>query len=159
VHTNRYSVPPQLIGRDVDVRESLSRVRVFDRHQLVATHERKEEGLRSRNTLPEHRQAGRWRHRKNSPPPLPEESTLRAGPAELGAMVDAIKKRLGGRAVKPIRALHRMYLDYPEHPLCQALSAALEYGLTDLSRIEQMVLKNIAGDFFRLPHSEEDSDE
>jgi len=159
VHTNRYSVPPELIGHDVDVRESLERIRVFHRHQLVATHERKEEGTWSRVTLPEHRHAGRWMRRKKNPPPLPEESVLRAGPAELGAMVDAIKKRRGGRGVKPIRELHRLYLDYPEGPLCRALRAALEYGLTDITRIEQMVLKNIAGDFFRLPRDEEDDNE
>ena len=38
-------------------------------------------------------------------------------------------------------------------------SCALDYGLTDLARIEQMVLKNIAGDFFLLPQTEEDDDE
>lgn len=159
VHTNRYSVPPEFIGRDLEVRESLSCIRVFHRHQLVATHERREEGSWARATLPEHRHAGRWNRRKKNPPPLPEERVLRAGPAELGAMVDAITKRIGGRAVKPIRDLHRLYLDYPEGPLCRALRASLEYGLTDLARIEQMVLKTIAGDFFRLPQNEENDDE
>jgi len=74
-------------------------------------------------------------------------------------MVDAIKARRGGRAVRPIRELHRLYLDYPEDPLCRALQIALEYGVTDIARIEEMVLKNIAGDFFRLGRTEEDDDE
>ncbi len=159
VHTNRYSAPPDLIGREVDVRESIDRIRIFSGHRLVATHDRDEEGARARSTLPEHRYAGRWKRRKLNPPPLPEERVLRAGPAPLGAMIDAIKKRRGGRAVRPIRQLHRLYLDYPEGPLCCALEIALDYGVTDITRIEQMVLKNIAGDFFRLPNFEEDDDE
>jgi transposase len=159
VHTNRYSAPPDLIGREVDVRESIDRIRIFCGHRLVATHPRYEEGARERKTLPEHRRAGRWRHRKSNPPPLPEERVLRAGPPPLGAMVDAIKKRRGGRAVRPIRKLHCLYLDYPERPLCRALEVALNYGVTDIMRIERMVLKEIAGDFFRLSHCEEDDDE
>jgi hypothetical protein len=159
VHANRYSVPPDLIGRELEVRESIDRIRIFNRHQLVATHERYEEGIRKRSTLPEHRYAGRWKHRNRRPPPLPEERVLHAGPAPLSAMVHAIKKRRGGRAVKPIRKLHRMYLDYPEAPLCQALEAALMYGVTDVGRIEEMVLKNIAGNFFLLPHTKEDDDD
>jgi hypothetical protein len=159
VHTNRYSAPPELIGREVEVRESIDRIRIFDGHRLLATHERYEEGARARSTLPEHRYAGRWQRRKPNPPPLPEELVLRAGPRPLGAMVDAIKARRGGRAVRPIRELHRMYLDYPEGPLSRALEVALQYGVTDMARIEEMVLKNIAGEFFRLAPDEEDDDE
>ena len=159
VHTNRYSAPPELINREVDVRESIDRIRIFHGHKLVATHERHEEGAHERSTLPEHRYAGRWQRRKLNPPPLPEELVLRAGPRPLGAMIDAIKKRRGGRAVRPIRELHRLYLDFPEGPLCRALEVALEYGVTDVARIEEMVLKNIAGDFFRLCPDEEDDDE
>lgn len=159
VHTNRYSVPPELIGREVEVRESIDCIRVFSGHRLVATHAREEEGARARSTLPEHRYAGRWKRRQLNPPPLPEELVLRSGPSPLGAMVDAIKARRGGRAVRPVRELHRLYLDYPEGPLCRALQVALEYGVTDIARIEEMVLKNIAGDFFRLGRTEEDDDE
>ena len=41
-----------------------------------------------------------------------------------------------------------------------AIATALPYGLLDLERIERMVLRHVAGDFFRLPTpSEEDEDE
>jgi transcriptional regulator with XRE-family HTH domain len=151
VHTNRYSVPPDLIGRTVEVRESIDRIRVFRGHEQMVTHERLEEGKRQRVSLPEHRYPGRWKQRDQNPPPLPEEKVLRAAAPELGALVDVIKRHRGGRAVKPLRDLHRLYLDYPTEPLCAALRVALEYGLYEVKRIEQMVLKNIAGDFFRLP--------
>lgn len=161
LHTNRYSVPASLIGRRVEVRETIDQVRVFDGHRLMATHRRQEEGARKRQTLPGHEYKGRWKHRKNNPPPLAEEKVLHAAAPELSAVVDALKKRHGGRAVRQIRELHRLFLDYPTAPLCEALRVALDYGLLDLARIEKMVLRHIAGDFFRLPAvtpSSEDDD-
>lgn len=155
VHINRYSVPPELIGRELEVRESIELIRIFDGHKLVATHERCEEGARERRTLPEHRYPERWKRRNPNPPPVPEEHVLRSGPPQLGAMVDAFKRARGGRAVRPIRELHRLYLEYPQGPLLRALEVALHYGVIDIARIEQMVLKNIAGDFFRIALPEE----
>jgi hypothetical protein len=42
LHTNRYSVSPDLIDRKVEVRETKDRVRIFDGHKLVAEHKRSE---------------------------------------------------------------------------------------------------------------------
>lgn len=44
-----------------------------------------------------------------------------------------------------------MYLDYPADALKKAAAAALCHGLFDTSRIERMVLRTIAGEFFQLP--------
>ena len=44
-----------------------------------------------------------------------------------------------------------MYLDYPTDALRKAAAAALCHGLFDTSRIERMVLRNLAGEFFQLP--------
>ena len=75
LHTNRYSGPVEHLGRRLEVRESVTRVRIFDGHRLVADHERLEPGAQKRRTLPEHRgQSGR----KGPPPPSAEEQTLRA---------------------------------------------------------------------------------
>jgi hypothetical protein len=43
-----------------------------------------------------------------------------------------------------------IYLDYPTEVVEKVVCEALEYGLMDLKRIERMVLKNVAGEFFRL---------
>ena len=43
-----------------------------------------------------------------------------------------------------------MVKDYPRKPLVQAVETALHYGLYDLERLERMVLKNIAHDYFAL---------
>lgn len=158
LHRNRYSVPVEMLGRRVEVRETFDRVRVLDGHRLVAEHERQEPGAGRRICLPEHRGETRRRLR-HIRPPLPEERQLRATAADLGPLLDALRKRYGGQAVRGVRRLHRMWRDYPSEPFLEAVAQANRFGLTDLKRIEQMVLRNIAGDFFRLPVTpEEDND-
>jgi hypothetical protein len=69
-----------------------------------------------------------------------------------------LQRRYGGRAVKAVRQLHRIWRDYPTEAVREAVSVALEHGLLDLGRIEKMVLKRIAGDLFRLPITPEEED-
>ncbi len=162
LHTNRYSVPAGLLGRRVEIRETIDRVRIFDGHELVAEHRRHEPGARRASLLKEHRvQRGRCR----PPPPTREETTLRAASEELGRLADALRRRHGGQASRAMRQLHRMWLEYPTEALIGAVRVALDHGLVDLERIERMVLRRIAGDFFRLPvepgpdDTEEDDDD
>lgn len=152
LHTNRYSMPEQLIGRQVTVHEHRRRIRVFDGHRLVQEHDKLPYGAGRRSTLPEHR----GRRKVPPPPPLPQEEVLRAAAPELSVLVDALRKKHGGRAAKAVRRLHRIYLDYPTEVVVVAVRRALEFGLLDLQRIERMVLRQAAGDFFRLPTTEED---
>jgi hypothetical protein len=155
LHTNRYSVPDALLGRSVEVHETRTRVRVLSEHRLVCEHLREEEGAGLRKTLPEHRHPGRSSARPASLTPLPEEATLRAAGPAFAALVEALRKRHGGRAVRPLRRLHRLFLDYPTEPLRRVVEQALAYGLTDLERIERMLLRELSGDFFRLGPSED----
>ena len=152
LHTNRYSVPEAIIGHKVAVHEHRRVVRIFQGHRLVIVHDKLPFGARKRQTLPEHR----GRRKVAPPPPLPEEATLRAAAPELGALADALRAKHGGRAAKAVKQLHRIYIDYPTEPVVIAVARALEFGLLDLGRIEQMVLRRIAGDFFRLPTPRED---
>ena len=50
-----------------------------------------------------------------------------------------------------MKQLHKMWRDYPVDSLVIAVDEALTYGLSDLNRIESMILRHIDGDFFRLP--------
>jgi hypothetical protein len=81
LHTNRYSVPPEHIGRDVELRETLDQVRVFARRQLIATHARQREGAHCRITASEHRYAGRWRHRDKHPLLCPKNASCAPVPS------------------------------------------------------------------------------
>jgi transposase len=149
LHVNRYSAPAELIGRSVEVRESKDRVRIFNGQRLVAEHARMEEGARGRSTLPEHRHRGLWRDaRRNELPSLPEEEALKAAGAELATLVEALKKK--SQPGRSIRKLYRLFLDYPTEVLCSSVVTALAYGLIDPERIERIVLRRIAGEFFRL---------
>lgn len=150
LHTNRYSVPTDFIGRRLDVRETKDRILVFDGPRRVAAHERLESGRHRRVSRPEH--GGPGRRKKPPPAPLPEETLLRKAAPELSPLLDALRKHHGGQAVRAVRRLHRMYLDYPLEALTGVVvEKALPYGLIDLERIERMVLRQLAGEYFRLP--------
>ncbi|MHB0929448.1 MAG: Mu transposase domain-containing protein [Candidatus Nanopelagicales bacterium] len=159
LHNNRYSVPPRWIGRGVEVRETMERVVICSGHELLAEHPCLEEKAGAQSVLPAHRQAGHSYNKKGAAlRSMPEIAVLSAGAPELAAMVSLLKTRGGKRAVRLIRHLHRMYLDYPSEPLIRAVSAALEHGLADTERIERMVLRGIAGEFFRIPIQGEDDE-
>ncbi len=162
LHTNRYSMPEGLLGRPVQVRETKDKVRVFLGHKLVAEHERKEDGAGERVTLPAHRYTNRWHRKGQAQRPLPEEGVLRAAGQEIASLIDQLKKKHRGRAARAIKRLHRFYLDYPTEALCAAAAEAARYGLYDLNRIERMVLRTVAGEFFRLettPNPEQEDDD
>ncbi len=154
LHVNRYSVPEKLIGRQIEVREYHQNVLAFDSYDLVAKHDIIEPGLGLRRTLKEHEHPGSRRRRRQQV--LPEAMLLQTAHPTLAAMVDALSKKHSGRAVRLIRHLHRMFIDYPTQPLVDAVETALQYGLLDLKRVERIVLRNIAGDIFRLPNPEEE---
>lgn len=146
--TNRYSMPAKLIGARVSLRETLSQVRVFDGHRLVCEHERAEPGARAIVRLPEHA----YVRRRHQPKPPSEQELQLAGLApELAELVGRIRRRRSGHTPRYVAQLHRLYIDYPTEALLAAVRDALAYDLTDLARIERMVLERIAGDFFRLP--------
>ncbi len=161
VHTNGYSAPAEFISRRVQVRESKDRVRIFHGHQVVAEHRRLEEGSHKRSTLPEHTRRGLWRNSRNGQlPSLPEETVVKNVAAPLEGLLKELKKKNQRGYVAQVRNLYRMYLDYPTPILVECVSKALEYGLTDLKRIETMILKAVASHYFRMsdPGEEEDND-
>jgi transposase len=159
LHTNRYSLPAALIDREVAVHETKDRVRLFDGHRLLCEHVREEDGAQKRSTLKEHEHEGRWHRHKAPRPQSEQEKRLRASCPVLSHMVDGLQKRHGGRATRKLDRLYRMWLDYPAEPLRRALSVALDHGLFDLDRIEALVLRFVAGDFFRLPIDNPDDEE
>lgn len=156
LHTNRYSVPTTLIARELDVHEGATTVRVFDparrvaeRSEPVAEHPRAEDGAQGRSTRPEHHDARRWRHRQASPPMLEQERVLRATSTTIAAWLDALRAR-GGHNARVVRAMHRLWMDFPAEPLERAVARATEHGLMDTARIESIVLRELAGTYFRL---------
>jgi hypothetical protein len=160
LHTNRYSAPADLIGRTVEVRESKDRVRILHDHKSTCEHVRMEDGARARSTLPEHQRRGLWRDKRaGALPALPEESLLKNAGAPFDTFIDRLKTQANKRHTSAIRKLYRMFLDYPTPVLRKTVERALEFGLIDLERIERMVLKTVAHEFFRLPQLDDDPEE
>jgi len=155
LHHNRYEVPPDLIGRRVEVRETSNRVRIFYGTREVALHERIEPGVERRSLLPERPQRRQEKRREQS---LREEQELRTAGAEFVELLARLHAQ-HGRAVRQTRTLHRLYLDYPTEALRKAIAHALGYGLTDLVRLEKLLLRQIAGDYFRLKPPAQDDDD
>ena len=154
LHTNRYPVTEALIGRYLDVHETIDRVRLLDGHKLITEYGKAEHGRYQRVPVPEglHRRGIRTTPR----PPSREEQVLRAVDPAISKLVDALKKRDGGRALKAMRRLHRMYLDYPTPVLLQVVRDVENFGLIELMRIEKLVLQRLAGEFFRLPQGDDE---
>jgi len=83
-----------------------------------------------------------------------EEVLLRDDHPSLARYAAALKQR--GRGLRALRRLLDMKRSYPTEPFLAAIEQALHYGLFDLGRVEALILKHVAGDFFRLPEVSED---
>jgi len=49
-----------------------------------------------------------------------------------------------------LRRLLELKRTYPAVPFLAAIEEALRFGLFDLQRLERLILKHVAGDFFNL---------
>jgi transposase len=148
LHCNRYSVPVSWIGRRVEVRESQDKVEIqLDARNLV-THRRIAEAEHQRVTLPQHRPP--WgQGAKRSDLHLEEQVILKAVP-EIADYVTDLKKHSRKLVVLVLRQLLRMVREYPRGPLLAAVSEAARYGLYDLDRVERMILRQVARNYFLL---------
>lgn len=152
LHTNRYSVPAQWIGRLVQVRETWQHVHLdLDSRQTVC-HQRIKEPSNQRSTLPEHE---RRVHKRKPSEPSPVETKLSQIAPEIADYVKDLKKHGRKQPHLALRQLLQMTREYPEEPLLQAIQTAHHYGLYDLDRVETIVLRAIATDYFLLPSADD----
>ena len=155
LHTNRYSVPVDWIGRRVEVRETRDKIEIqLDARHLVS-HARIAEAEYQRVMLAAHRPPrGQGIQR---PDPHPEEKAILAVAPELADYVAAVKQRGRKVVTLALRQLLRLVREYPREPLLAAVQEAARYGLYDLDRLERMILRRVARDYFLLdedPHDD-----
>jgi len=148
VHLNRvrYSAPYRLIGRALEVRETLDRVDLYDGPRRVATHARVYGPLDTRVTDPAHRPPrgqGLARH----PQPAPEQLEILQIEPRLASYLHALKLAIGDRRA-PLRRLLSMLQDYPRAAFLTAIDIAERYRLFNLDRLEKIVIRQVADDFF-----------
>ena len=158
VHCSKYSAPWKLIGRQLEVRESKDRLDLYLGPRCIGSHERLWGHMaeRVRVTLPEHRPP---RGERSLPAVPPEEHALLAAAPQIAGYLAALKKRERGRATLALRKLLRMVREYPREAFCTALETATQYGLFDLDRVERLILRNVARDFFPQALAPKDRDE
>jgi hypothetical protein len=82
--------------------------------------------------------------------PSPKETTLSQLAPDLLNYVIALKKRKRKQTTLTLRHLLRMIREYFKAPLWEAIAEAERYGFFDFDRVERMVLRRIAHDYFRL---------
>jgi hypothetical protein len=150
----RYSVPWRLIGRTLEVRETLERVELYEGPRRVASHERVCSPLDTRVTDPAHRPP-RGQHKRERAQPAPEVLEILQLEPRTADYLAGLKQQVGDRRA-PLRRLLGMLQEYPREAFLAAMALAEQYRLFDLDRLEKMVLREIAHDFFVLALEPED---
>ena len=148
LHTNRYSVPLDWIGRRVEVRETKDKIEIqLDARRLV-THRRIAEAEHQRVMLADHRPPRGQRAPR--PDPHPEENAILSAAPELAEYIAGLKQRSRKVVTLALRQLLRFVREYPREPLLGAVREAARYGLYDLDRLERMILRRVTREYFLL---------
>ncbi len=148
LHTNRYSVPASFIGRRVEVRETRDKIEIELDARRIVTHSRIATPDQVRVTLKEHRPPRGEGVKRGEP--SPEERAILAAAPEIAPYVEDLKRK--GRKVIALamRQLLRLLREYPREPFLGAIAEAAQYGLYDLDRVERMILRRVAREYFLL---------
>ncbi len=152
--TNRYSVPEKLIGKKLDVYKYFDTVKIHYCYQEVATHSRLagkrygESRIDSHHTKIHYEQANKV---------LKEtEQALRTSHESINLYITSLKKHVRGDGIRKLNRLLTFKHTYPLDAFIAAIEQAQRYGLYDLNRLEDLILKCVAGNYFNLNHEEDD---
>jgi transposase len=155
VNSIRYSVPVAWIGHRVEVRETRVKIEIEMDARHIVTHARAVTPLSQRVTLAAHRPP-RGEGVKRSDPHPEEKAIIEAAP-ETALYVAALKQKSRKVVALALRQLLRLLREYPREPFLTAVREATRYGLYDLDRLERMILRRVARDYFLLLDPDTDS--
>ncbi len=148
VDNNSYSVPERLIDKQVDVYKYLNEIRINYQHKEVAQHVRIIDRINEKQKSEGHhtKKADQLvQHKANQ-----IEQALLGQHEILDAYIAEFKKRIRGRGLRPLTHLLYLKRTYPNDAFIAAITRAFNYGLYDLNRLEDMILRHVAGHFFNL---------
>jgi hypothetical protein len=154
VDVNRYSVPERLVGKTVTVYKHYASIEIHYRRMPVAVHPRLIGVRDARHTLAGHHTVPQRAPRQ----PSLLSTLLRGEHRVLDAYVVALGAHLNGRGTRALNRLLQLKRSYPPQPFLAAVEQALKYGLFDLARLETLVLRHVAGDFFALDDDDGQAD-
>ena len=146
--TNRYSAPERLIGQQLDVYQYLNALELFYQHQRIAMHKRLIGKRHCRSTIKGHHKD--LYTKKTKQQTLEAQQQLSGCHEILDEYIKQLKKNVRGRGAKQFNRLLNLKRTYPEEAFMSAIKQAYQYGLYDLTRLEELILKYIAGDYFNL---------
>jgi hypothetical protein len=147
VDTNRYSVPQRYCGKTVEVHKMPDHVCAFLNHQKIAEHRRIIDRRDAKSIDPDHHPQLR---KKPSQLAGKLQQTLTGDTDALDCYLQQLRKRSKGSAVRPMQKLLNFKRSYPKDAFDKSIKRALEYGLYDLNRLENLILSMVAGEFFNL---------
>lgn len=148
LETNHYSAPETLIGKTVDVYKYPETVRFFHKHREIAIHPRLLGKRYGFSRLPGHHSKS---HTKQAHLAADKtEKELRGNCKLLDQYVSSLKKHVRGSGHRSLNRLLNLKRMYPAEAFLSALEKAHHYGLYDLNRLEDLIIKSVAGDYFNL---------
>src|SRR5271170_3940551 len=151
VDTNRYSVPEHFVGQSVAVYKLPAEIHVCRKDTTIAVHRRLVGQRDARSILPDHHTIPVRQNRGTRC----EEALLRGHHPSLDRYAAALEQRSNGWGRRALRRLIGLKRTYPSGPFIAAIEQALQYGMFDLGRLEALILKQVAGDFFALDAGED----
>ena len=152
VNSIRYSVPVPWIGRRVEIRETRDKIAIELDARHIVTHDRALTPLHQRIILAEHRPArGAGVKRSDS---HPEEKALIEAAPEIAPYISELKQKGRKVVTLALRQLLRLLREYPRESFLAAVAEAARYGLYDLDRLERMILRRVARDYFLIGDKE-----
>jgi transposase len=154
VNSIRYSVPVAWIGHRVEVRETRDKIEIEMDARHIVTHARAVTPLSQRITLAAHRPPRGEGVKRD---PHPEEKAIVEAAPETALYVAALKQKSRKVVALALRQLLRLLREYPREPFLAAVQEAARYGLYDLDRLERMILRRVARDYFLLLEPDTDS--
>ena len=153
VNSIRYSVPVSWIGRSVDVRETRDRIEIELDPRHIVVHDRVLTPPNQRIMLAEHRPPRGSGVKRNDP--HPEEQALIEAAPEIAPYLSALKQKGRKVVTLALRQMLRLLREYPREPFLAAVAEAARYGLYDLDRLERMILRRVARDYFLIGKEKE----
>jgi len=156
LHTNHYSVPLDWMGRRVEVRETRDKIEIQLDARRMVTHRRIAEATYQRVMLAGHRPPRGQKSQR--PDPHPEEQAIVTAAPELSGYVAELKQHSRKMVTLALRQLLRLVREYPREPLVGAVREAARYGLYDLDRLERMILRRVAREYFLLDEGPREDD-
>ncbi len=150
--TNRYSAPEKLIGKTLDVYKYPEEVRLFYQHQEIAIHYRLSGKRYEFSRLADHHTKNHIKQALHSANKT--EAALLGQYEILDLYINALKKHIRGRGQRQLNRLLNFKRTYPPEALLHALKLAQQYGLYDLNRLEDLIIKSVAGSYFNLNQEE-----